>query len=412
LADTAIVRDGPRGSTGRYLFVDALRGIAALAVFLYHLLRSPMVGPFSRILPRPLFMVTDFGARGVQVFFVISGFVIAHSVCDILPNTSGVGRFILRRQLRLDPPYWLFLAITTLAIAIHVPGLSVDPMPSVGGFVANAFYLQRFARVNDVVGVSWTLSLEIQFYLLFILILAVGDARSPGSNGPGPLAIGLVFVSGLACLLDVRNQYIHSNWFFSFWSYFVLGALCHWATHGLMPKALFAGYAAAFARAILVAGNMSSFMITGLATALVLYVAADWDKMREWSGGIVLQYLGRISYSLYLVHTSIIKVIVRKGYALTGEREWPALGWYLLTIVVTMIFASLFHRVIEVPSTRWSARLKRRSVRFVNAPVRPTTEILDVVGGKNPSHGTSFVPIDPRDVNSRSNHVANLGELT
>src|SRR5208282_311558 len=91
----------------RFLLVDALRGIAAMSVVVFHLAEGHHVDQFMTVAPVWLITVIEHGDLGVAIFFVLSGFVIAHSLYGRNVTLSLAGRFMLRRSLRLDPPYWV-----------------------------------------------------------------------------------------------------------------------------------------------------------------------------------------------------------------------------------------------------------------------------------------------------------------
>ena len=97
----------------------------------------------------------------------------ANSLRDFQPRAGFVGNFILRRQLRLDPAYWVLIAASLLMTAVrnHVPGLQPREIAPAGAVVANMFYLHGMLKQPPVVDVAWTLCIEVQFYLAFILVL-------------------------------------------------------------------------------------------------------------------------------------------------------------------------------------------------------------------------------------------------
>src|SRR5262249_4648137 len=120
----------PRTETGdaRLVFIDALRGIAALAVAAYHIERyGPLAKPASRIIAAPIANTIRYGWMGGEVFFVISGFVIAYSLRNAWMTPGYLGNYALRRSIRLDPPYWFTIAF---ALALHFLGPRLLHVPS------------------------------------------------------------------------------------------------------------------------------------------------------------------------------------------------------------------------------------------------------------------------------------------
>src|SRR5271163_824876 len=96
----------------RLSFVDALRGVAATGVLLFHALEGHHVTAFFASLPAWLQFPVEHGSLGVAIFFVLSGFVISHSLYRQRMTLNLLGRFCLRRSLRLDPPYWFAIALS------------------------------------------------------------------------------------------------------------------------------------------------------------------------------------------------------------------------------------------------------------------------------------------------------------
>src|SRR5690349_15372888 len=106
----------PKSKAERFRFIDGLRGIAAVAVVLYHWSGSINGLPGATVVPAFLQQSLQTLWTGVEIFFVISGFVIAHSIHGQRITPRFLGRFALRRSIRLDPPYWLAVVVAaTLA---------------------------------------------------------------------------------------------------------------------------------------------------------------------------------------------------------------------------------------------------------------------------------------------------------
>src|SRR5688572_7651216 len=116
------------GQTSRFAFLDALRGLAALGVMAYHIERYEPEPQVSHIaLPGLVDATVQFGWIGVQFLLVISGFVIAASFRDTRATASSMGNFLLRRFIRLTPPYWITLLVVLL---LHQTAVSLHWFPS------------------------------------------------------------------------------------------------------------------------------------------------------------------------------------------------------------------------------------------------------------------------------------------
>jgi peptidoglycan/LPS O-acetylase OafA/YrhL len=111
----------------------------------------------------------------VQIFFVLSGFVIAYSLRQEKISPRFCLRFFLKRSIRLDPPYWLIVA---LMLMLNFMGSVI--FNKGGEFLATPFqvlmnllYLPDFPHIPRILPVAWTLCIEIQFYMSFFLLLLV-----------------------------------------------------------------------------------------------------------------------------------------------------------------------------------------------------------------------------------------------
>ncbi|WP_079038129.1 acyltransferase [Streptomyces sp. NBRC 110028] len=158
----------------RLYVVDGIRLVAALMVALHHYAgtnRANQPGnaiwgrPASEIMPT-LFHFASFGWIGVEIFFVISGFVICMSCWGRTPKD-----FFVSRVIRLYPAYWVGVAFTTVSMIV-LPG--VWDRPPGRDILLNLTMLQSGSDVPDVDLVYWTLWSELRFYLLFMVVVAMG----------------------------------------------------------------------------------------------------------------------------------------------------------------------------------------------------------------------------------------------
>lgn len=351
--------DGPNspgaaaeGRAARFRFVDALRGIAAVAVAAHHFLHKSALEPTLR---EPLGFC-HYGLYGVQVFFVLSGFVIAHSLRRGLARDGSSLNFLARRQLRLDPPYWIVLLFTVLVSHLEpklLPWIERKPLAGVSDTILNALYLQNITSAISVVDVAWTLCLEIQFYLVFVLLILTAQAVGKDRLWK-PLAGGSVLALGLASLL--LPPYSADAWFIQWWYYFAAGVLCYASLKSAMANVPFLVLIVAVA--YFAAERQSAAMMVGAGTALLLCAAGKFRFLEHGLNWPLLQYFGRISYSLYLVHFMVGTYVLRIGYRLTGDKVVPAIGWFLLAFLASVGAAHLFYRYVEQPSMQFAKRCR------------------------------------------------------
>src|SRR5438477_5151495 len=141
--------------------VDGLRGIAALAVVFYHLNLAARLS-YGHWTPAWVDWLLHQGFLGVDVFFVLSGFVIPYSVRSGTFTLGFLGSFVIRRSIRLDPPYWVAIFLETGLIWLSLRGGASDAsLPSATQLLAHFFYLQNLFEFGDIVPIFWTLCYEV-----------------------------------------------------------------------------------------------------------------------------------------------------------------------------------------------------------------------------------------------------------
>jgi len=329
--------------------LDALRGVAALSVFLYHLQFNVMT---RKVLGPSVLSMLDYGCRGVQVFFVLSGFVIAYSLRNTVLGPRSMIRFAIRRQFRLDPPYWAALGMTLLLPVFYrlVHVRSIDPFPGLRTIALNLLYVQDITRTTRIMSVSWTLCIEVQFYICFVLLLWLGQRGQPAGR-PSLLTLLIITVTGIGSVL-VRKE---SGWMLAHWCLFAAGVLCCWATFhrsttwGLVLQVL----------VLICAFRYGSVYVVGTAAVLGIFVAGRCGALESFTGGPILQYLGRISYSLYLVHCLAFNFVLNTGAHFAHTNKAAIWFWVIACVPATLFAAHLFYLFVERPSVRWASRFSR-----------------------------------------------------
>lgn len=321
--------------------LQMLRGVAATLVVLFHLQAAAV---FEGHDPGILRWFVG-GEVGVDVFFVLSGFVIFHAMRG--REDRGPGWFLRQRFWRIVPPYWAVLALTLLAMAAH--GMMQgdwSEWPDLWRIVLSVLLLPL---PDHVMAVAWTLTVEGLFYLVFaatyfrfgargaILALALWSAGTLGLKlmhlGLPPV-LGVILYSGVIEFLygGLIALAISAGWRAGAVPALVLGVL------GL--AAVVFGYVSIYAGRSWVAGLPSAALVYGLA-------AGGW-RMPNW----VIVW-GESSYLLYLLHLLVFSVagtLLRMAGVEPYGSVTALLGLGALSIAVS-VAASLW---LERPYLRWT----------------------------------------------------------
>jgi peptidoglycan/LPS O-acetylase OafA/YrhL len=358
---------------GRLAEIDMLRGYAVAMVVFLHLNLS---NPYRGLVVQGILRSTDM-AVGVDLFFVISGFVICRALSDLWDvETAADARrlknfpliFYRKRFARLWPASALWLVLNVvLAGLFH--GSPFWPVPllvavkAVFGFV----YLYNFQELRDPgpLGYFWSLSVEWQFYLLlplFLLFVRNNFYR-----------VGLLIA---ALAVSVVAQPGGANWQFLRFDGLVFGILLYVLLDRLelavpryrvleqrlfRPLVTLALLLAVMVVPAYVADRRIGFVFANaLGAVLVALAATDRGYISGLGIAPLVRWLGSRSYSIYLVHMPVVLSLESYDFF-----DWPAphanhrvnfeLGWYYgVSIVLIALFAELTYRWIELPSHRAS----------------------------------------------------------
>jgi peptidoglycan/LPS O-acetylase OafA/YrhL len=338
--------------TERFALLDGLRFVAALAVVGYHYLAfpEPLLGaPASSVDPE-VFRVAKYGAFGVDLFFVISGFVIL---------MSGLGRstaaFVASRISRLYPAYWLAVVTTAVVVAVAGPGHPFD----LRQVLVNLTMVHPAFGVADVDPVYWTLWIELHFYGIVGVLLLV----KPGPSVLLAFALAWPVVAGLAQLTgaDLLATTLIAPHAPLFAAGMTLFCIYRYGSNSIAWIVL--AFDTAFAVAVStpnmgasIARNtdssMSSTVETCMGLACVAVVALVTLTSLSRVNARWLTLLGALTYPLYLLHQNIGALMIRAMDPVTGR--WAATG---ITTVVLCCVAYAVSRYVERPVGR---ALRRR----------------------------------------------------
>lgn len=350
------------GGGERFLFADGLRGLAALWVVLFHLEEGKHIPFLLQALPEWLgHCLFSNGHLGVPVFLVLSGYVMAWTVRKIRLNSQSSASFLMRRLTRLSPPYYfsiLFAIVFLILKAIQIKDWSI--IPSWPSIAAHALYIEKLFGFKYINSVYWTLWIEIQFYIFFIVVLLVVDnlKKDAVNHTARYTAFYVIALFSLLWPLKVLTDPVWPEGFIRFWYCFSAGLMASWTL--AFPDKKHELMAIFYYMAILGIGLYvhDLFVIIAGATAMLLFIAGKFNYMSKWLNWSWIQFLGMISYSLYLLHNpltgataNILRKILHPGLV-------TDIVISVVTISVSIFVAWLAYKLIELPSIRLSHRFK------------------------------------------------------
>jgi exopolysaccharide production protein ExoZ len=338
--------------------IQFLRSVAVISVLLLH------VTQILRGSVYPETFLLD-GSFGVDIFFVISGFIISYSA----ETCSGPIQFMGRRAIRVAPTYWL-LTILLFSIAYYAP----DMLRSTKGDFYNLLksllfipYVKESGSVQPILFVGWTLNYEMFFYALFAL--SMGLTRRPA-----------VLVTCAFVAMAIVGYTIHPEPVAA--AFYTSGIVLEFAAGIWIFKIYqardFRPFAGASAFVPLGIGALVAQMAWpipfprevsfGIPAAVTVFGSLSW-RMPEKGLASIAVILGDASYSLYLTHPYVLNAVGKLVNRLFGQGLAQAVVAAILMIASAICFSLLFYRYCERPLHQWMLAKMRKDL---SGKVSPT----------------------------------------
>ncbi|HWH10811.1 MAG TPA: acyltransferase [Solirubrobacteraceae bacterium] len=384
----------PGPATGRFLAGDPLRGLAALGVAVYHAgtvslfvsghsadLANGWPTPFGKIAGGPI----GAGAYGVDIFFVLSGylisrpFVAAYSGGRPLPR---IGAYLRNRVLRIVPAYWVALAAVVLVAGAH--GRTWSDAPRLLGFSED----WATSPLRFDLGQAWTLGVEVRYYLAvpILAIIVFAATRVIGGRPRTPAArlwlVGILAAAASVYLFQAFPRDTQQEDFRPIAQAYLLlagvvlgtlelGGTWRWLASRAGRALGFAGFAAGvvtliwmqypgspfgllpglnFERSISSVSSVAALLIVGIPLLLQRAGAGCW----RWLDNRPLRWLGTRSYGFYLYQ---LGVLTELSYHAPDEGLYRRTFVFLIVVGIPVILAlaALSWRLVERPALRLKA---------------------------------------------------------
>lgn len=356
--------------TGTIAAFEGLRAVAALMVFAVHWVA--FLHGLGWHTSSSLAYLAATGYLGVEIFFVLSGYLIWSSA---LGQRSSTGSFLVRRMVRIFPVYWLLLALYILALAVGPRLAKATLVESWSTIIANVLLLPGVYDFPGIVTVAWSLSYEIHFYVMVACFLAIGLFRRSVrfrlvtvtviaitllvlAYPYARLGAFVLFVPGILAAEAVRLNWRMPSW----WgNRLALGVpLLGIGIRGLIATADITRLIAAWLPIL-------SLLLVGFPMALlVVHLRCRLNEKAGWLSSEPLRTFGEASYSFYLIHGPALHLVALalglSAMTATHPIASAALG-SLAGIMLATALARASFLFVEQPTMRWTSRLLRQGER-------------------------------------------------
>jgi peptidoglycan/LPS O-acetylase OafA/YrhL len=408
MAQSTLADPGPptgesTSAAPRLPFVDALRAVAATAIVWHHLaFYGPLCELAYPVAPALIDRLYEYGRMAVQVFLVLGGYMTARTLQRYRGTLADLGQVMLRRYFRLGLP--ALAAVACAVCASHfargwLPPEVVGSPPTLRQALVHVFFLQDLLGLESLSAGIWYVAIDLQLTLISMGLLIAGRAAAFAlASDPDRrdalarrIALWLGWLLAAASLFYFNADARWNVWGVYYFAAFYCGMIVHEHTahrnrhapravrrNGIdsrpadgtrsvpatvvTPRATWSFWLYLLLMAAGLAWSWRPRLAVALATALFLYSASAFGWLQSRPRGPALAWLGRISYSLFLIHFPVSLVVstlwVRLGYV----SPEAALAGMAVSYAASLAAAAVFHWGVEHRCLRLS-----RSVLFMEA---------------------------------------------
>lgn len=346
-----------KGNRQFFSSLQAGRGIAAAAVVVHH--AADYMGD-------PRFWANDwytkhfeFGAFGVEFFFVLSGVVILLAHWEDQGHVHSLRNYAVRRIKRIYLVYWIVLAAALLAF--HLKSTLGEGFERDGWVIFSSILLIHLGSLQTTIHVAWTLFHEIMFYALFGVVIVsrtfgyvllglwfCASALMFATPFGGPFLkeylspLHLLFAFGMVIAMLIKSDIRFQAGIFLIPGISLLIYACGWTIrHRALP-------------------DINCSLLAGIASFLVLLDLVLFEREGRLKVPNWLNLLGDASYSIYLVHFPLLSVTARVSFILSHRIGAPLWIWLVSQVLFAVTVGISFHLAIEKPLLRPFSRKREK----------------------------------------------------
>lgn len=340
-------------NSNRLEFLDALRAIAALSVILQHI--GERTFPWFANFTTNYF---QFGVFGVTVFFLCSGFIIPVS----LEKGSSITKFWIKRVFRLYPLYIFSFVSAILLIKL---GMFDADFPSITTILAQFSLLQKFIGQPMILGLYWTLNLEMVFYILVTCLFIVGLLRKTTflafASLIGAVFIGLFFSNGYGLAFYLSSMFVGTIF------YRLLNNETSKKTVTLIMSCVLVAILVITSSNLLGKDDPSALGTQSFIPVLSAWVMAYtvfiiFYSLRDFHQASAILYFGKISYSLYLIQGVVLQSL---------HPAMPPLLTAIIDLSLIIIISSMTYYWIEKPFIKLGHNVSAKLNKKAEIPSTP-----------------------------------------
>lgn len=367
-------------STGQFIAeIDGLRFIAILSVFLFHLSKYVTEKTGKHLDGDPLGALLAHGDIGVQLFFIISGFVIAIPYAKghlFGSKTPKIKQFFARRLSRLEPPYFINLIILFLLIPIVTSSNAIDLVPNL---IASMMYVHNivFLKMSSINCVAWSLEVEFQFYILAPLLTHFFKIKQLYLRRGILLGLIATFSVINAVIGDDASPLYRLSLLFQA-QYFFTGFLLldvylnEWQQKPNKDTIYDFVSVMAWISIVVILNIGKTTMALIVAPMFIAYCAAFKGTLsNRFFCNKFIYTIGGMCYTIYLYHFTIIsafgRIIIKSGVT-NNMPVWMSIVFSTIFLApITLFLCTLLFILIEKPCMKRDWYLRVLNWRFIEA---------------------------------------------